>query len=102
MVLTDDSVVVASDRVMGAGLDGEYVMLDPDSGCYYGLNEVGTCVWEFVRQPRRFADAVAHVCERFDVPRDECREDLERLLADLTARGLVTVTDVEPPRTTDA
>jgi hypothetical protein len=87
------SLVSVADRVIGAELDGEYVMLDPDSGYYYGLNEVGTVVWQFLDRPRSVADIVAHVCGRFDVGPEQCLADVTALVRELASRRLVVVSD---------
>ncbi len=89
--MDDGTVIALAGQVVGAELDGEFVMLDPDSGIYYGLNEVGTAVWRFLSSPRRLDEVVAHVCEGFDVTPERCRADVDRLLAELAARRLVRV-----------
>ena len=99
--LTPDRVVVARPGVLGTGLDGEYVMLDPGPGVYYGLNEVGTAVWHFIQQPRTFGDVQRHVCEAYDVEPERCSDDLRTLFADLLGRDLVTLVDA-PSDTTAA
>ncbi len=89
--MDDGTVIALAGQVVGAELDGEFVMLDPDSGIYYGLNEIGTAVWRFLSSPRRLDEVVAHVCEGFDVTPERCRADVDRLLAELAARRLVRV-----------
>lgn len=86
-----DTVIAVADRVVGTELDGEFVMLDPDSGNYYGLNEVGSAVWRFLASPRRLDEVVAHVCDGFEVTPERCRADLDRLFTELVARRLITV-----------
>ena len=97
-----DALITVADRVIGAELDGEYVMLDPDSGHYYGLNEVGTIVWRCLSQPRRLQDLVGHVCERFDVTPAQCLIDVSALVRELSTRGLVTVADAPTPAAPEA
>lgn len=89
--MDDGAVIAVASRVVGTELDGEFVMLDPDSGNYYGLNEVGSAVWRLIASPRRLDEVVAHVCATFEVAPDRCRADVEQLLAELASRQLVTV-----------
>ena len=89
--------VVARPGIAGSGLDDEYVMLDPGPGVYYGLNVVGTAVWHFIQRPRLPDEIVDHVCARFEVARDRCREDVAALVADLASRGLVEFVDDPVP-----
>jgi hypothetical protein len=88
----DDGVVItAASQVVGTELDGEFVMLDPESGNYYGLNEVGSEVWRLLSSPRRLDEVVAHVCATFEVTPERSRADVERLVLELASRKLVTV-----------
>lgn len=82
---------MARPGVLGTGLDREYVILDPEPGMYYGLNEVGTEIWQFIQQPRRLEDIEQHVCARFAVEPEQCAADLRALVADLAARKLIDV-----------
>ena len=60
-VLSPDLQVVASSAVATADLGGESVLLDPVSGRYFGLNEVGTRIFELLSEPRSIADIVGAV-----------------------------------------
>lgn len=96
--------IVAKAGVFGTGLDDEYVMLDPVPGVYYGLNVVGTAIWQFIQQPRRLGDIQQHVCAEFDVTPERCAADIQTLVADLVSRGLATYVDAlaETPPAPDA
>jgi hypothetical protein len=91
--MDDGAVIAVASRVVGTELDGEFVMLDPDSGNYYGLNEVGSAVWRLIASPRRLDEVVAHVCATFEVAPDRCRADVEHLVSELANRQLVTVSE---------
>lgn len=91
--LRPDVAIVARQGVLGTGLDREYVILDPGPGMYYGLNEVGTEIWQFIQQPRRLAEIEEHVCARFEVAPEQCGTDLRNLIADLHGRGLIDIVD---------
>ena len=99
MSAVQHKAIVAKAGVAGSGLDDEYVMLDPGPGVYYGLNAVGTTVWHFVQQPRRLDAIVDHVCARFEVTRERCAGDVQRLIDTLAARGLVEFVDAPAAET---
>ncbi len=90
--MDEGALISVASRVVGTELDGEFVMLDPESGNYYGLNEVGSAIWRLLAAPRRLDEVVAHVCATFDVTPERCRADVEHLVNELAARRLVTVT----------
>ena len=72
-------------------IQGESVILDLRSQRYFGLDVVGTRMWELLaehREPSMVADAILH---EFEVERPEVERDLETLIAELEAAELITV-----------
>ncbi len=95
-IQVDDSTLVqASSRIVSCELDGEAVLLDPQAGEYFGLNEVGAVIWAMLATPCRVSDLHSAVVSRFDVDEDTCRDDVMTLVEELVARGLAVVV---PPR----
>lgn len=91
--LTGSTTVVASERAISTTLDGEEVILDRDDGEYYGLNEVGTFVWELLEQPQSIDDLCDDVTARYDVEYERCRNDIEELAIELADKNLVRLDD---------
>lgn len=78
-----------SPDVVWRDLEGEAVLLDLASGTYFGLNDVGTRIWQLLAagEPvNRIAEVLAG---EYDVSGDDARRDVEALLAELRARKLV-------------
>ena len=87
-----DSVRVRpADGVFVREVDGELVLLNPDSGRYYGLDRVGLAMWEELSSGEPAATAHTRLLTRFDVEPDRLAGDLERLIGELEAEGLVHV-----------
>lgn len=93
--ITGSSVIVASNHVTSAQVEEERVVLDLEEGVYYGLNPVGTRVWELIQEPRSIHDIVSVLATEFEVSKTTCKEDVESLIEDLEAEGLV---EVDPER----
>lgn len=83
--------VVASDDQVSADLEGEAVILGMRDGIYYGLEGVGATIWAAVQEEATIADLVARITREYEVTSEVARADLEALLRDLHARGLVTL-----------
>ena len=92
----DTRVVAAPERQLSTELGGEVVILDIDKGEYFGLANVGTLIWNMLQTPRRVSEIVDRIVTDYDVRRDTAEEDLQALLADLAARGLIDVDDSPP------
>ena len=84
-------VVAAAGRQLSTNLAGEVVILDIERGVYFGLDGVGTLIWEMLQAPRPVSDIVDRVVAEYDVERSAAEADVVALLADLAARGLIEV-----------
>ena len=81
--------ITVPESVLFRDLDGEAVLLETGTGRYYGLNEVGTRMWSLLHLHREIGAVCRALLAEYEVPEDRLREDLERFVETLAARGLV-------------
>ena len=81
------------DNVMFRELEGESVILDLDSESYFGLDQVGTRIWQAVTEADSIQAAYDVLLAEFDVEADALRSDVSELLDTLLSRGLIEVAD---------
>ena len=79
----------ASRDVVVRELDGEAVLLDLAHGTYFGLDEVGTRVWQLLTEHMRLESVFAAMLEEYDVAPATLERDLIDLVGELTANGLL-------------
>jgi hypothetical protein len=75
--------------VIAAESEGVSVLLDLRRDIYFGLDEVGTLVWQEIEAGGTAAGAARRICAEYGAAEDVARRDAERFIADLAARGLV-------------
>jgi hypothetical protein len=74
--MTLDTTLVRNNSLTTAELDGEVVMLSLETNRYYGLNSVGTRIWELLAQPMPLA-AVCDIIQREnEVTREQCEREV--------------------------
>lgn len=83
--------VAAREGVLFQQLQDEAVLLSLDSGQYFGLDPVGTRIWNLLAEGKPLADVAATIVAEYEVDRERCEADLVKLLGDLEAQGLVSV-----------
>ena len=71
-------------------LSGETVLLNLESGVYYGLDAVGTRVWQLIMQGHTIANVCDTMLEEYDVAPDVLHDDVVRLIGELRDRDIVT------------
>lgn len=69
--------------------DGGSVLLNLESELYFGLNAVGSLLWNALQAGDTYETAVARIQERFDVDRDRVDADVVSLLDQLDAKDLL-------------
>jgi hypothetical protein len=90
---TDTTTVKAVADQVSCKLGEEAVVLHLKNGVYYGLNPVGTTVWNFIQQPRRVSEIREQILQEYDVEEERCHRDLLDILEHLAGAGLVEVAD---------
>jgi hypothetical protein len=93
MTISRDSVVVAIKSQVSCQVDAETVILQFNKGLYFGLDEVGTLIWNQIQQPRKVQEIRDAILRDYEVSSEQCERDLSTLLGQLSEKGLVEVRD---------
>lgn len=76
-------------HVVARELEGELVVLNLETGLYFGLDEVGVVIWERLTDGDTLEGATAAVVERYDVDRERAETDIVALVEKLREASLV-------------
>jgi len=81
-----------NDNVFSREFDGELVLLDLDSGVYYGLDAVASDAWKRMCDAHKSVqETIADMLPLYDVQERTLAADLTALASDWLAKGLVRV-----------
>ncbi len=86
-----DERVKIPEEVVFQKVGDETVLLNLKTGTYYGLDTVGTRVWELVAEKGTLAGIVESMLEDYEVTPEDLQRDILRLVKELRAKGLVEV-----------
>lgn len=81
--------VTVADNVLVRELEGESIVLDLSNENYYGLDEIGTKMWQTLASMHTIQDAYNALLQEYDVEPEQLRQDLEDLVAQLVENGLL-------------
>lgn len=84
-------------ELVETSLEGETVVLHTGKSLIYGLNTVGSRVWELIAEPLSVPDICSVLCQEFEVDPVDCDQQVRRLLEHLLAEGLLGVEETPPP-----
>jgi hypothetical protein len=88
-----NKIVAAVKDQVSCALDGDTVILHLGSGTYYGLNAVGSTIWNFIQEPRTIAEIHDRLLQQYEADAGECERDLLNVLDDLSKASLVEIRD---------
>src|SRR5882724_6886043 len=89
--VTADTILVQDNEPIPATVEADVVLLSLRAGAYFGLNKVGTEIWNMLAEPRRAGDIYAALAQTHDVDADTIARDVSAFLDGLLKRRLVRV-----------
>lgn len=81
-------------NVLSQGVSGETVLLDLKGENYFGLDIVGTRVWQLLQEQDDVQKIYGTMLEEYDVDAVQLQNDLSELIKKLVDAGLVETTGV--------
>ena len=85
------SRVKANRDVVFRDLQGELVLLNLKSGVYFGLDPVGTRMWQLLHEHRSLHEVLAALLDEYDVAETRCERDLVGFVRALVENELVNL-----------
>lgn len=92
MAITLDHSVTIGDGVVFREIGDESVILNLDTGIYFGLDAVGTAIWRLLQERGALRAVYEALLQQYDVAPEVLEGDLLRLMEELQAKALVHVT----------
>jgi hypothetical protein len=81
------------DDVLFQEVGGETVLLDLQSEQYFGLDAVGTRIWQLLGEGAGTDAVVETLLQEFEVERETLAADVSELLRQLAEAGLIRLKD---------
>lgn len=87
-----DQHIRISDDVLAQEVSGETVLLDLKSEHYFGLDAVGTRIWQLLGENGDLRSSFEQLLEEYEVDAPRLEADLARLLEETSEAGLISLT----------
>lgn len=79
------------DGIVHRDLEGELVLLNLNTGVYFGLDPVGTRIWHLLQNQHSLQQVLNTLLLEYEVTDAQCGQDLLDLITQLLSKGLVRV-----------
>ena len=80
-----------SKEVIFQELEGEAVLLNMQSGIFFGLNPVAKRMWELLNELGQAEMVLKQLLQEYDASEEKLRQDLVEFIEKLKSKGLVEV-----------
>jgi len=87
--------VVIGGNVVSRDLDGEAIILNLESGIYFGLDSVGTRIWSLLQEDGSLRRTFELLEQEYDVEPERLKADILRLVEELRSNDLLSVASPE-------
>ncbi len=89
--MTAESKIAIPQEVLFQEVGGEAVLLNLANGKYYGLDEVGTRMWQLLGQFGAIEPTVNALLTEYEVTEAQLRNDLQKLVEELASHQLIEI-----------
>ena len=89
--ISTQSMVNRIEDIVASDIDGETVMMSVEKGKYYGLDFIGSRVWELIEKPIRVSELIDALLLKYDIDRETCERDVLAFLEELQKDGILMV-----------
>jgi hypothetical protein len=88
-VIADATKVRIAEDVVHRELEGEMVLLNLRTGVYFGLDGVGTRIWQLLAEGCTAGQVCERLVDEYDVPAGVCEQDIRAFMTALHEHALV-------------
>lgn len=84
-----NSIITRSQELLTSEVDGEVVMMNIESGKYYGINSVGAEIWRLLENPVSVSNICGELVKTFEIDNPTCETEVLTFLGSLEAENLL-------------
>lgn len=84
---------IQNKKIIQSKIGEEVVMMDVDSGFYFGMNGVGSIIWKHLSTAMTLEEIVSSLMDEFNVDKSICESDTIEFLNNLLEKKIIKVVE---------
>lgn len=89
MNIKDSTKLVQNADIIDSQIDDEVVMMDVEKGAYFGMNPVGSVIWENLASPQTIDELVTKLTDEYDISIKDCKAEVLPFVEQLSKINLL-------------
>ena len=69
------TVIARNPDIIHSVMDDEIVMMGVEQGSFFGIDRIGSHIWNLLETPMKVEDLLAKLVLEYEVEYDQCKED---------------------------
>jgi len=91
MKITPSTIIQRDSKLITSKMDGETVMMSINNGEYYGLDTIGSRIWELIENPISVENLIAKLRCEYDIEIAQCEHDTTIFLQQMANKNLLII-----------
>lgn len=91
MELKANSKIKKTDNFVASDIDGQAVMMSIENNKYFGMDEIGTSIWNLLEKSPRFEDLISALMNEYEIDIHTCEADTKEFLEHLIKYDLIEI-----------
>lgn len=91
MEILPNHIITRNEEPLSSEIDGERVMMSIEQGKYFGLNTVGSFIWEVLEQKPTLELLLEEVEKKYEVDASTCKTETIAFLKQLLDKHLIKI-----------
>ncbi len=83
--------IIPNKEPLTSEIDGEKVMLSLELDKYFGMNPVGSAIWEMLEAEPTFQELIDKLTQKYDVDTETCTKETREFLQHLLEQKLIEI-----------
>jgi len=89
--INEDNIICKNLEIDDTDLDGEKVMMNLEKGQYFMMNEVGSRIWDIIKEPIKVSEIINALTSEYDVDSKTCEDNVVDFLGRLNNADLIAI-----------
>lgn len=86
-----NSIVAQKPELDAVDMDGEKVMMNLDKGKYFGMNSVGSRIWDLISKPQSVINLISILLIEYDIDIKTCEDNVLTFLEKMYKEDLIYI-----------
>jgi Coenzyme PQQ synthesis protein D (PqqD) len=89
------SIISRNPEIIHSMMDDEVVMMSVNQGLFFGIDAIGTHIWNLLETPTRVEDLIEKLVAHFTVDWAVCENDTLVFLNDMLTKKVILIEEVK-------